>query len=181
MSSLEKEQPLLLFIDARGGTGKTFLLNAILAAVRSLSSGSIALATGTTGIASNLLHLGRTFHSRFNAPLSPNEESVCRINAKSNLADLIRMAKIIIVDEASMLNKHLLEALDRTLQDIMDKEVPFGGKTIILSGDFRQCLPVVKGAGRAATVNISLKRSYLWTMEAFCNQTAKGKYEDSPK
>ena len=162
MHSIEKERPLLLFIDARGGTGKTFLLNAILAAVRSQESGSIALATGTTGIASNLLHLGRTFHSRFVAPLSPTEESVCRINAKSNLADLIRMAKIIIVDEASMLHRHLLEALDRTLQDLMNKDVPFGGKTLILSGDFRQCLPVVKGAGRAATVGISLKRSYLW-------------------
>ena len=72
------------------------------------------------------------------------------------------MAKILIVDEASMLHRHLLEALDRTLKDIMNNDDPFGGKTLILSGDFRQCLPVVKGAGRAATVGISLKRSYLW-------------------
>ena len=61
-----------------------------------------------------------------------------------------------------MLHRYLLEAFDRTLQDLMDLKVPFGGKTLILSGDFRQCLPVVKGAGRAATVDVTLKRSYLW-------------------
>ena len=84
-----------MFIDARGGTGKTFILNAILAAVRCINSeqgGSVALATGTTGKASNLLHLGRTFHSRFKAVLSPHSESVCNVDAQSTLADLIRMA-----------------------------------------------------------------------------------------
>ena len=101
MKALEEDEPLLLFIDARGGTGKTFVLNAILAAVRCLESnkhGSVALATGTTGIASNLLLLGRRFHSRLKAPLSPNEDSVCNIDAQSTLADLIRLARIIIVD-----------------------------------------------------------------------------------
>ena len=64
------------FIDARGGCGKTFIINAILGAVRSLESGGcVALAMATTGIASNLLDLGRTFHSRLKAPLTPTEES----------------------------------------------------------------------------------------------------------
>ena len=107
MESVITDIPLHMFIDARGGTGKTFILNAILAAVRCIESdkgGSIALATGTTGKASNLLHLGRTFHSRFKAVLSPHSESVCNIDARSTLADLIRMAKIIIIDEAPMLH-----------------------------------------------------------------------------
>ena len=34
MSAVNVEQQILLFIDARGGTGKTFVLNSILAAVR---------------------------------------------------------------------------------------------------------------------------------------------------
>ena len=92
MKAVEADEQLLLFIDARGGTGKTFVLNAILAAARcveSINHGSVALATGTTGIASNLLLLGRTFHSRLKAPLSPNEDSVCNIDAQSTLADLI--------------------------------------------------------------------------------------------
>ena len=156
-----------MFIDARGGTGKTFVLNTILAAVRCIEpekGGSVALATGTTGIAANLLHLGRTFHSRFKADLSPHVESMCNIDAKSVLADLIRMAKVIIVDECSMQHRYHTEALDRTLRDITNKdEALFGGKIVILSGDFRQCLPVIPGAGRAVVVDAALNRSHLWS------------------
>lgn len=41
------------------------------------------------------------------------------------------------------------EALDKTLRDVMScvingsEDLPFGGKTIVLGGDFRQILPVV--------------------------------------
>ena len=165
MKAVGDQRSLLLFIDARGGTGKTFTLNAILAAVRMLEpekGGSVALAVGTTGIAANLLQLGRTFHSRFKAPLSPNEHSVLSIDAQSKLADLIKVAKIIVIDEAPMLHKHLMEAMDRTFIDIMGVDEPFGGKTLIISGDFRQTLPVIPGASSAKIIDSALNRSYLW-------------------
>ena len=98
MKSVDNQLPLCIFLYARGGTGKTFLLNAILASIRCqgpVGEGSVALAVGTTGIAANILLLGRTFHSRFKAPLTPTEDSVCNIDAQSKLADLIRIAKII--------------------------------------------------------------------------------------
>ena len=153
------------FIDARGGTGKTFVLKAILAAVRLIDAhkgGSVALATGTTGIASNLLPLGRTFHSRFKAPLSPNKDSLCSIDTKSSLASLIRMSRIIVIDEAPMLHRYHLEALNRTLQDLLSNDKIFGGKVTVLAGDFRQCLPVIPHADRATIVDATLKRSPLW-------------------
>ena len=165
IESVKQGRPLNLFIDARGGTGKTFVLNAILAAVRSIPTehgGSLVLATGTTGKAANLLHLGRTFHARFKAVLLPNSESVCNIDHQSILGNLIRMTKIIIIDEAPMLHRYQLEALDRTLRDLTDKDEPFGAKILVLSGDFRQCLPVVPGASRSAIVDASLNRSNLW-------------------
>ena len=59
MAAVRQGNQLLSFIDARGGCGKTYLLNAILSAVRSLEpDGCIALAMATTGIAANLLCLG---------------------------------------------------------------------------------------------------------------------------
>ena len=156
MDAVRNQTPIYMFIDARGGTGKTFVLNALLAAVRCHQSdkeASVALAVGTTGKAANLLHLGRTFHSRFKAGLSPNSESVCNIDAKSTLADLIRMSKVIIIDEAPMLDRFQLEALDRTLRDITNNENPFGGKILILSGDFRQTLPIIPYASRGTIVD----------------------------
>ena len=154
---------LQVFIDARGGCGKTYLLNTILAKVRSLDGGCVAVAMATTGIAANLLSLGRTFHSRLKAPLKPDENSTLKITAQSELAKLIKKSKLFLIDEATMLNRFLLEAFDRTLRDLMVKpHVPFGGKIVILAGDFRQCLPVVKGATRPGIVNQSVNQSHLW-------------------
>lgn len=163
MSAVTEGTELLAFIDARGGCGKTYLLNTILSAVRSMDGGSTALAMATTGIAANLLSLGRTFHSRLKAPLVPKPESTLNITAQSNLAKLVRGCKMMLIDESTMLDRYMLEALDRTLRDLLDNEKPFGGKIIILAGDFRQCLPVVPGASRPETVQHCINQSSLWS------------------
>ena len=150
-----------MFINARGGCGKTYLLNTILSAVRSIDGGSTALAMATTGIAANLLLLGRTFHSRLKAPLKPAADSTLQISAQSSLAKLVRNSKMLMIDEATMLDRYLLEALNRTLQDVMSCDRHFGGKVLVLAGDFRQCLPVVKGAGRGQIVSHCINQSPL--------------------
>ena len=162
-SALMEGEQLLAFIDARGGCGKTFLTNAILGMARTLEPGGcVALAMATTGIAANLLDLGRTFHSRLKAPLTLSEESTLQISGQSSLAKLVKMAKLLLIDEATMLDRLLLETLDRSLRDIRGQQKkPFGGKTLLLAGDFRQCLPVVKGANRAQTISHCLNKSHL--------------------
>lgn len=163
LNAVKSQSPFQVFIDARGGCGKTFVLKGVLAAVRSLQPGGcVALAMGTTGIAANLLSLGRTFHSRLKASLSPTEESTLNIRGQSTLAELIRMSKILMIDEATMLHRYQLEAMDRTLRDILEDNRPFGGKIVVLAEDFRQCLPVVPGASRAGTVDTCINRSFLW-------------------
>ena len=96
------------------------------------------------------------------APLEPTEESTLQIPGQSVLAKLIRRSKLLMIDEATMLDRFQLEAMDRTLRDLMAVQSPFGGKTLILAGDFRQCLPVVPGASRAATVSHCINQSGLW-------------------
>ena len=163
LEAVKHGNSLLTFIDARGGCGKTFLLNAILAGVRTLEpAGCVALAMATTGIAANLLTLGRTFHSRMKAPLSVTKDSMLQISAQGSLAKLVKMSKLLLIDETTMLDKFQLEALDRSLKDLMEENKPFGGKIIILAGDFRQCLPVVPNSNRAGTVSQCINQSYLW-------------------
>jgi hypothetical protein len=58
----------LIFLDAPGGTGKTFLINLLLAKVR--QTGKIAFTVAASGIASTLLTGGRTAHSAFKLPLN---------------------------------------------------------------------------------------------------------------
>ena len=163
MTAVTQNKSLLMFISACGGCGKTFLLNALLRAVRILDNGSVALAMATTGIAAQLLLLGRTFHSRLKAPLHPHETSTFNITAQSSLAKLLKRARLLLVDEATLLHRFQLEALDRTLRDLMKQpDIPFGGKIIILAGDFRQCLPVIPGANRAGIVDSCINHSHLW-------------------
>jgi hypothetical protein len=164
IDAVQQSIPLAVFLDARGGTGKTYTLNTLLAAARTLerNENAVALAVASSGIAATLLLGGRTFHSRFKAPIKLTEVSTFSIPKQGVVADLIRCAKLIVWDEAPMGHRHLLEALDRTLQDITSLDLPFGGKVIVLAGDFRQVLPVVKHGSRAQIVGASLKRSMLW-------------------
>ena len=55
-----------------------------------------------------------------------------------------------------------METLDRSLQDIMGCNQPFGGKVMVFGGDFRQVLPVVPHGTRAQITNATLQRSYIW-------------------
>ena len=162
LDAVNNEKELCLFIEAPGGCGKTYLLNTLLSSARAKNGGSTALAMATTGIAANLLSLGRTFHSRMKAPLTPTAESTLQITAQSNLAKLVRTSTLLMIDESTMLDRYNLEALNRTLQDLMGNTKPFGGKIIILAGDFRQCLPVVQGATRGEITRHCINQSPLW-------------------
>ncbi|KHJ95331.1 hypothetical protein OESDEN_04725 [Oesophagostomum dentatum] len=44
----------------------------------------------------------------------------------------------------------------------MQLELPFGGKVMVLGGDFRQVLPVVRKGGRAELIASSIQKSPLW-------------------
>lgn len=140
IGAVKHRTPLAIFVDARGGTGKTYTLNTLLAATRTLddAENNIALAVASSGIAATLLLGGRTFHSRFKAPINLTATSTLYITKQSAVADLIRRARLIVWDEAPMGHRHLLEALDRTLRDVTDLDSPFGGKVVVLAGDFRQ-------------------------------------------
>ena len=150
----------MFFLDTPGGTGKTFLLNCILAYVRQRSD--VALAVAGSGIAATLLKLGRTAHSHFKLPIPVDENSTCIITPRSATAELIRHTKLILWDEAPMSHRHLFDALDRTLRDIMQTDRLFGNIVVLLAGDFRQILPVVRLGRRADVVDASLSRSALW-------------------
>ncbi|XP_071923013.1 uncharacterized protein [Coffea arabica] len=149
------------FIDGPGGTGKTYLYKALLATIR--SQGCIALATATSGVAASILPGGRTAHSRFKIPINDDQNKYCNISKQSVLAQLIRDAKLIIWDEATMAKRKSVEALDKMLQDITNNDHLFGGKIIVFGGDFRQTLPVITHGTREDIIDTSLVMSPLWS------------------
>jgi len=61
-----------------------------------------------------------------------------------------------------MTNIYCSEALDRTLKDILDCDAPFGGKVMIMGGDFRQVLSVIQKDSKEQMISTCIIRSYLW-------------------
>ncbi|XP_055960633.1 uncharacterized protein LOC130015109 [Mercurialis annua] len=132
------------FIYGHGGTGKTYLYQTII------------------------YKFSRTAHSRFKIPINIDEHSTCDIKKGTQLADLIKEASLIIWDEAPMSHRYCFEAVDRSLRDILStndndkKNLPFGGKTMLLGGDFRQILPVISYGMKEDILDASITRSYIW-------------------
>lgn len=147
------------FVDGPGGSGKTFLYNTILA--RFSLSKKKAIAVACSGIAAELLAGRRTAHSMFKVPIPIQETSTCNVGKQTNAANLIHDASIIIWDEAPMVHKYVLECANRTLCDIMDCEDSFGGKVILLGGDFRQVMPVIRHGGQANIIESTLKSFFM--------------------
>nr|XP_051201884.1 uncharacterized protein LOC127315434 [Lolium perenne] len=161
LSAVDSAEGGVFFVDGPGGTGKTFLYRALLAKVRGQKK--IAIATATSGVAASIMPGGRTAHSRFKIPLNLEDGSSCNFTKQSGTAKLLRMASLILWDEATMTKRQAVEALDNSMRDIMGRrDLPFGGKTIVFGGDFRQVLPVVRKGSRAEIIDAALRSSYLW-------------------
>ena len=158
--SVRQKSGQMFAIDASGGTGKTYVLRTIIHKLR--LENKVILATAASGIAATLLPKGTTFHSRTKCPLILFDDSVCCICEKDENAELIRMTDAMIVDEVSMMDRRALEAADRTFRWLRKTEKPFGGITMIFSGDWRQILTVVIHGTRMDVVSRSLKSSYIW-------------------
>ena len=114
MHAITSQSGGLYFLDAPGGTGKTFLISLILATIRSRKN--IALAIASSGIAATLLDGGRTAHSALKLPLNMQitETPTCNINKNSRMGKVLQSCQLIIWDECTMAHKKALEASSYT-------------------------------------------------------------------
>ncbi|XP_065640567.1 uncharacterized protein LOC136073126 [Hydra vulgaris] len=114
------------------------------------------------GIAATLLKKGCTLHGLFKLPVPILENSTCNVTPNSIHGKFLRQISLYLLDEASMIPKYALNAIDKLLQDVCINKFPFGGKVILMGGDFRQILPVVKRGQPADIVEACIKCSQHW-------------------
>jgi ATP-dependent DNA helicase PIF1 len=133
----------------------------------------ICLPVSFTGMAASLLDGGRTATSRFRLPLQFTDTSTSSIRASRpehiDMCNLLSECNLVIWDEATTAHKYAFECVDRLFRDLCRRpNTPFGGKTILLCGDFRQILPVVKRGTSVDIINACIKNSYIWRDMPVC-------------
>ncbi len=69
---------------------------------------------------------------------------------------------MILIDEVTMATNYVLDAINQCCQVIMCNNEFFGGKVVLLGGDFRQCLPVVRKGCKTKILESTVKSSKLW-------------------
>jgi len=148
------------YIDGSGGSGKTFIYTTLYYLLK--SKDKIVNTMAFTGIAATLLPNGKTIHKVFGLPVPLFADSTSNIKFQSKEANRLKFVDVFILDEAPMAPRYALEIIDRTLRDIMQNDLYFGGKIMLLGGDFRQLLPVKEKATRNEIINLSIKFSTLW-------------------
>uniref|UniRef100_W5LVL5 ATP-dependent DNA helicase n=1 Tax=Lepisosteus oculatus TaxID=7918 RepID=W5LVL5_LEPOC len=120
------------FLNAPGGTGKTFVTNLLLANLR--SQGHIALAVASTGIAYSTFKLS--------LDLIRHDSQTCNIS--KGLAEVLIECKRIVWD------------------DIRGNDAIMRRITFLMKGVFRQTLPVIPKGTRADELKAAVKASYSW-------------------
>ena len=158
--SNDQKEPLIQRLEARGGhTQLVMFLTGFAGAGKSTCvkiaqrfcfefcnavsipwSDNTFLFTATTGSAASLFD-GQTIHDA--AYLNGKEK-----NISNEKREQWKNVRILIIDEISFFTRTNLEKLDRHLKNIMGRQdLPYGGVSIVFSGDFHQ-LPPVKGTNK---------------------------------
>jgi hypothetical protein len=78
------------------------------------------------------------------------------------MGEKLKAVKLIVIDEASMITVRQLQCIDRSLKELRNSFEPFGGVTLVLGGDMKQCLPVMKHCSDAQRMEALIKNCSLF-------------------
>jgi ATP-dependent DNA helicase PIF1 len=132
-----------IFVTGRAGTGKSTLLNHL-----SWHTSKQVVICAPTGVAA-LNVGGQTIHSLFRLPIGVIADH--EIEQSRELRKLLGTLDTIVIDEVSMVNADLLDAVDRSMRQARQRpHEAFGGAQVVLFGDPYQLAPVPGDADERA-------------------------------
>lgn len=130
-----------VFLTGAAGTGKSTVLRTFIA---NCNRNCAVLAP--TGLAAVNVG-GSTINSFFLLPMGLlHEGNIGQLTSRRRI-DALRAVKTIVIDEISMVRSDVFAAMDFRLRSVAasaNGDKPFGGKQVIVIGDFFQLAPVVK-------------------------------------
>ncbi|MFE6996612.1 ATP-dependent RecD-like DNA helicase [Microbacterium sp. NPDC057659] len=124
-----------VFITGRAGTGKSTLLQYFAWNTKK----QIAICAPTGVAALNVE--GQTIHSLFRLPIGLIADS--DIEQNDGTRRILNAIETLVIDEVSMVNADLMDAIDRSLRQARGRRSePFGGVQVVMFGDPYQLAPV---------------------------------------
>lgn len=130
-----------VFLTGEPGSGKTHTINQYVAHLR--ACGIEPAITASTGIAAT--HIGGyTIHSWSGIGVRRDltEYDLDHISQNRRVVGRVQNARILIIDEVSMLSARTLSMVDAVCKEIRRNRQSFGGLQVVLVGDFFQLPPV---------------------------------------
>lgn len=134
LSVLNAEPGTFHFITGKAGSGKSTVGRQLIALGGVLVSAPTGLAAINVG--------GQSIHSLFKFPIGILTKSRAG-HLPREWADVFYKARIIMIDEVSMVRADLMDAINWSLQRTLECDLPFGGKKVVAFGDMWQLEPVV--------------------------------------
>lgn len=144
------KMPFYYFVSGEAGVGKSRLIQAIYqSSIKyfrrdsgpcDIDSPEVLIIAYTGKAAHNVK--GMTAHSAFNLTIAGETDTKLKSESLNTLRVKLSKLKFIIIDEISMLGAATFEKIDSRLRQVFQTNQPFGGRSIIVLGDFQQLRPV---------------------------------------
>ena len=130
-----------VFLTGEPGSGKTHTVNQYADYLREHNIQPAI--TASTGIAATHLN-GITIHSWAGIGIKENlsRKELEKIAKTSYIKKRVEKAKVLIIDEISMLEAGTFTMVDLVCRKVRDRKEPFGGLQVVVSGDFFQLPPI---------------------------------------
>ncbi|MEN9608891.1 MAG: hypothetical protein RLZZ06_822 [Actinomycetota bacterium] len=126
-----------IFVTGRAGTGKSTLLNHFVNNTKK----NVAV-VAPTGVAAYNVG-GQTIHSFFGFPFGVLGNQPIHKHLYGRTRDALRSLDVLVIDEISMVNSDLMDAMDTMLRAARGRNKgPFGGVQVVMFGDPYQLPPV---------------------------------------
>ena len=126
-----------VFLSGKAGSGKS---SVIMEFQKNCKRQLVCLAP--TGMAAMNIG-GETIHRFFNLPIAVFNPNNIYFNISAKQAEILQSVEVILIDEVSMLRSDVFMMMDSILRLTNNCDSPFGGKQLIVVGDFCQLPPVV--------------------------------------
>ena len=164
-----------VFLTGEPGAGKTYVINQYIAWLE--ACGLSVAVTASTGIAAT--HIGgMTIHSWSGAGARDTltQYDLDQIVSREATVKRVKKAKVLVIDEISMLDGKLLDMVDVICRTIRQRKDAFGGLQVIFVGDFFQLPPVTRQGDMMRYAFES--RAWLESRTLVCYLTEQHRQED---